>query len=105
MTYVQGRSVAQHARTFDINGVCVYFADPHSPWQCGINEGINGLLGQCLPKGTDPSGFSRAGPDAVAWSLNIRPRKGPGWKHPAELFMPESFYLFKHFHQPVIFQT
>ena len=105
MTYDQGREMAQHARLSEITGVAVHFADPHSPWQRGINENTNGLLRQYFPKGSDLSGFSQTELDAVAWQLNTRPRKSLTFHCPAELFIPESFDFFKHHHRLVALRT
>jgi IS30 family transposase len=84
LTWDRGKELSDHARFTVESGVKVFFADPRSPWQRGTNENTNGLLRQYFPKGTDLSRWSEREIQAVATTLNNRPRKTLGWKTPAE---------------------
>ena len=86
LTWDQGKEMAQHARFTVDTGVKVFFCDPHGPWQRGSNENTNGLLRQYFPKGTNFSTFTTGDLDAVADSLNRRPRKTLGWRSPAQAY-------------------
>lgn len=91
LTYDQGSEMALHRKLAEGLGMKIYFCDPHSPWQRGINENTNGLLRDYLPKNANLSVHSQRDLDAIAWELNTRPRKSLGFRTPAEVFFGNYF--------------
>lgn len=85
LTWDQGIEMRDWERVRIDTGIQIYFCDPKSPWQRGINENTNGLLRQYFPKGTELAGFTEEHLDAVAAELNDRPRKRLEFQTPIEV--------------------
>src|SRR5688572_23199637 len=86
LTWDRGKEMADHVRFTVDTDIGVFFCDPHSPWQRGSSENINGLLRQYFPKNADLSIHTRAELNAVARKLNNRPRQTLNWMKPSEVF-------------------
>ena len=86
LTLDNGKEFAQHARVAHQLDMQLFFADPHSPWQRGLNENHNGLLRYYFPKGSDLGRVSQQQVLDAVHRLNHRPRKCLGWKTPHEVF-------------------
>jgi len=76
-------------------GIKTYFCDPHSPWQKGGIENMNGRIRRFIPLKTPPDSFSHTDLSALAAVLNSTPRKCLGFKTPSEVF--SSFFNPLHF--------
>lgn len=86
LTYDNGREMAEHVAFSIASKIAVYFCDPHSPWQRGAVENINGLIREYFPKGTDFNDVTKGQLAKAEWRLNNRPRIVLEGQTPAEAF-------------------
>jgi IS30 family transposase len=81
----QGVEFSRYKRVEAELNIPFYLCAPHSPWQKGGVENLNGLIREFFPKGAN---FREVGTDQlqkVTTLLNNRPRKCLAWKTPAEI--------------------
>lgn len=86
ITADNGTEFHQYHLIEEKSGVMFYFATPHHSWERGSNENVNGLIRQYLPKGQSMKNLTQQQCDAIAKSLNTRPRKRLNYKTPEECF-------------------
>ena len=84
LTRDRGKELSGHAAFTVETDIPVHCADPKSPWRRGTNENTNGLLRQHFPTGTDLTRWTAEEIEAVAATINNRPRKTLGRRTPAE---------------------
>ncbi len=95
ITFDNGKEFAGHADVTKNIETKVYFADPYSSWQRGLNEQVNGLVRQYFPKKKKFSTINPQEVEYVAYRLNSRPRKLLNFMTPFEAF-------FELFNQPSV---
>jgi len=86
LTVDNGKEFASHESVADALRIRVYFADPYSAWQRGLNENTNGLIRQYVPKGSDVRTLTNEQVQHIMDRLNNRPRKSLGFLTPNEVF-------------------
>jgi len=84
ITFDNGKEFAYHERIAKKLKAAVYFAEPYSSWQRGLNENTNGLIRQYFPKGSSFEGIEQEDIKQVMEKLNNRPRKGLGFATPIQ---------------------
>ena len=67
----------------------VYYTDPYSSWQKGMNENCNGILRRFIPKGKDLNKVSSEKLEKIINKINGKPRKILGFSTADELFAKE----------------
>ena len=86
LTVDNGKEFACHETVARALQIQVYFADPYSAWQRGLNENTNGLIRQYVPKGSDVRRLTDRQIDHIMNRWNHRPRKSLGFLTPHEVF-------------------
>jgi len=86
LTLDNGKENARFQTLEKKTGLTVFFADPYSSWQRGLNENTNGLLRQYFPKGSSFKNMTDEELAEAVRKINHRPRKCLGYRTPHEVF-------------------
>ncbi|WP_339099578.1 integrase [Enterococcus sp. DIV0840] len=88
VTFDCGKEFSNWKNMSNVNDISIYFADPGTPSQRGLNEHSNGLLRKDgLPKTMDFNQVDQAFVAAVASKRNHIPRKSLNYRTPLEVFL------------------
>ena len=86
ITYDNSKEFSHHNEIANMLDVKGYFSHPYHSWGRGLNENMNGLIRQYVPKGQS---FDNLTNKDIQWAmskLNNRPRKCLGFKTPNQVF-------------------
>lgn len=86
LTQDNGTEFSNHHLLRDTLTMKTYFCDPHSPWQKGGIENMNGRLRRFLPRSLDLNTLSYQQLKAIADRYNNTPRKCLDFKTPRDVF-------------------
>ena len=95
LTIDNGREFWGHEDLAAKLNVDVFFARPYKPWQRGLNEQVNGLIRQFMPKSTDLRTITVKELKRIEKLLNNRPRKKLGYLTPLEVMRNQCNYAFR----------
>lgn len=88
MTFDCGKEFSNWKSISNINDIDIYFADPGTPSQRGLNENSNGLLRKDgLPKQMDFNEVDESFIQSIASKRNNIPRKSLNYKTPIKVFL------------------
>lgn len=90
ITFDNGHEFAGHEAIASSLGADCFFAEPYCSWQRGLNEQVNGLIRQYIPKGKSLDNVDDETLQFVMSRLNHRPRKSLGWKTPHQVMLAEA---------------
>ena len=84
ITFDNGTEFADHERLNKL-GIDTYFCDPHSPWQKGAIENLNGILRRFVPFELPAADITEEYVQKTNAQINAMPRAILGYKTPAEI--------------------
>ena len=86
ITTDNGFEFSEHKKVSKALSCDYYFCHPYSSWERGLNENINGLIRQYIPKGSGFDKLTKREIQTIEDKLNHRPRKSLDWRTPYEVF-------------------
>jgi IS30 family transposase len=86
VTFDRGSEFAAYAALDRHLALASHFCDPHSPWQKGGVENLNGRVRRFLPRESPPEALAQADLRRLADRLNDTPRRCLGYRTPREVF-------------------
>jgi transposase, IS30 family len=86
MTNDNGFEFREHEQESKTLSIPFYFTNPYSSWEKGTCENVNGLIRQYFKRTTQMSEVTNETVEAIARTLNSRPRKTLGFYTPLEAF-------------------